>query len=177
MKSKIVQDEVVYTGKVCRVHKIGLEMDTGDVVSRDLIEFGDAVVMVPMLADGSVVIIRNERFAVGENLCEVPAGKIDDGEAPEACASRELTEETGYTAGRLERLGGFYTCPGAITEYIHVFAATELTAGRQKLEEYARIAVELVSPEQIDDMIRNGELHDAKSISAWAMWRLMESNQ
>jgi len=174
MESEIVKDELIYTGKVCRVHKIGLKMDTGDVVPRDLIEFGNAVVMVPVLADGSVVIIRNERFVVGEELYEFPAGKIDGDEASQACASRELIEETGYTAGRLEKLGGFYTCPGAITEYIHVFAATELTAGSQMLEEYERIEVELVSPGRIDDMIRSGELHDAKSISAWAMWRLKE---
>jgi ADP-ribose pyrophosphatase len=174
MRSRIVQDEVIYTGKVCRVHKIGLKMDTGDVVTRDLIEFGNAVVVVPVLADGSVVLIRNERFAVGENLYEFPAGKIDGDEAPEACAARELTEETGYTAGRLEKLGGFYSCPGAVTEYLHAFAATELTEGPQMLEEYERIEIELAGPGRIDDMIRSGELHDAKSISAWAMWRLME---
>ena len=176
MKSEIVKDELIYTGNICRVHKIGLEMDTGEVVSRDLVEFDNAVVMVPVLDDGSVVLIRNERFAVAENLYEFPAGKIDGDETPEACASRELIEETGYTAGRLEKLGGFYSCPGAVTEYLHVFAATELTAGQQMLEEYERIEVELVSPGRIDDMIRSGELHDAKSISAWAMWRLMESN-
>ncbi len=175
MNSEIVQDEVVYTGKICRVHKIGLRMDTGEVVSRDLVEFDNAAVVVPVLADGSVVLIRNERFAVGEELYEFPAGKLDGDEDPADCAARELAEETGYTAGRMERLGGFYSCPGAVTEYIHAFAATELTAGVQSLEAHERIAVELVSPERIDDMIRTGLLHDAKSISAWAMWRLMES--
>ncbi len=175
MKSEIVKDELIYTGKVCRVHKIGLRMDTGEVVPRDLVEFDNAVVVVPVLADGSVVLIRNERFAVGEDLYEFPAGKLDRrDEAPEDCASRELTEETGYTAGRLEKLGGFYSCPGAATEYLHAFAAVELTAGRQRLEEHERIEVELVGPERIDEMIRSGELHDAKSISAWAMWRLKE---
>ncbi len=177
MKSEIVEDKVVYTGKICRVYKIGLRMDTGEVVSRDLVEFDDAVVVVPVLADGSVVLIRNERFAVGEKLYEFPAGKIDGDEAPEDCASRELTEETGYTAGRLEKLGGFYSCPGAVTEYIHAFVATELAEGPQRLEEYERIEVELVGPGRIDDMIRTGGLHDAKSISAWAMWRLKESKR
>lgn len=166
---------MVHTGKICRVHRIGLQMDTGEVVPRDLIEFDDAVVVVPVLSDGSVVLIRNERFAVGEELYEFPAGKIDDDEAPETCAARELIEETGYTAGRLEKLGGFYSCPGAVTEYLHAFAATELIEGVQALEKHERIEVELVAPGRIDDMIRTGLLHDAKSISAWAMWRLMES--
>ena len=96
------------------------------------------------------------------------------GEDPAVCAARELTEETGYTAGRLERLGGFYTCPGAATEYIHAFLATELTDGRQSLEAHERIVVEVVLPERLDEMIRTGLLRDAKSIAAFSLWRLKE---
>ncbi|KKM21799.1 hypothetical protein LCGC14_1631810 [marine sediment metagenome] len=175
MKSKVVSDEVVYTGRICRVHQVGLEMDTGEVVPRDLVWFSDAVVVVPVLADGSVVLIRNERFAGGEELLELPAGKLDrQDEPPEAAAARELTEETGYTAAHLERLGGFYSCPGAVTEYLHVFCATELTAGEQALEGYERIRVQTVSEDRLREMIAEGELHDAKSIAAYALWRLRE---
>jgi ADP-ribose pyrophosphatase len=175
MKSRIVSDEVVYTGSICRVHKVNLQMDNGRVVPRDLIEFADAVVVVPVLEDGSVVLIRNERFAVGEELYEFPAGKLDsDREAPEACAGRELAEETGYRAGRLERIGGFFSCPGAVTEYLHVFLATELTGGDQALEGYERIRPEVVSPQRLGEMILGGELHDAKSIAAYTLWRMRE---
>ena len=174
MDSKIVRDEVVYDGRVCRVHSISLEMDTGEVVPRDLVEFADAVVIVPVLPDGSIVLIRNQRFAVGEELLELPAGKLEDREDPELCAARELTEETGYTAGRLERLGGFYSAPGAITEFLHVFLATELTAGEQQLEGYERITVETATPKRLREMIATSELHDAKSIAACALWWLGE---
>jgi len=174
MNSRIVADEVVYDGAVCRVHRIGLETDTGEVVRRDLVEFAPAVVVVPVLDDGSVVLIRNERFAVGETLWEFPAGKVDPGEAPGACAARELAEETGYRAGRLEALGGFYSCPGAVTEYLHAFAATALAAGAQALEAYERITVEAVPPDRLGRMIRTGEVHDGKTLAAWALWSLRE---
>ena len=151
-------------------------MDTGEVVPRDLIEIDNAAVIVPVLGDGSVVLIRNERFAVGEELLEFPAGKLDGDEAPATCAARELTEETGYTAARLEQLGGFYTCPGAATEYIHAFGATELTGGEQSLEAHERIEVEIVSQQRLREMIVSGELRDAKSIAAWALWQLREGD-
>ena len=174
MNSRIVADEVVYDGAVCRVHRVGLETDTGEVVPRDLVEFSPAVVVVPVLPDGSVVLIRNERFAVSEVLWEFPAGKVDPGEAPEACAARELAEETGYRAGRVEPLGGFYSCPGAVTEYLHAFLATDLTAGDQDLEAYERITPEPVAAERLADMIRTGEVHDGKTLAAWALWSLRE---
>jgi len=174
MKREFVSDEVVYSGSICRVRKVGLRLDGGEVVPRDLIEFADAVVIVPVLDDGAVVLIRNERFAVGEELYELPAGKLEPGEDPGACAARELAEETGYTAGRLERLGGFYSCPGAVTEYLHVFLAGELTPGRQSLDGHERIRVAVVSRERLGQMIREGELHDAKSIAACALWDLRE---
>jgi len=174
MDSHVVSDQTVYEGPICRVHKVGLKMDTGEVVPRDLIEFADAVVVVPVRPDGAIVLIRNQRFAVGEELLELPAGKIEPGEAPSACAARELTEETGYTAGRLEPLGGFYSCPGAATEYLHVFLAADLAAGAQRPEAHERIRVEPTSPETMAAMVRSGRLHDAKSIAAWALWRLRE---
>ena len=174
MASEIVSDEVMYEGAVCRVHRVGVKMDTGEVVPRDLLEFSDAVVVVPVRADGSVVLIRNERFAVGEELLELPAGKLDGDEDPATAAARELLEETGCAAGKLEKLGGFYSCPGALTEYLHIFLATDLRQGPQQLETYERIRPEVVPADRVDEMIASGELHDAKSIAAWALHRLRE---
>jgi ADP-ribose pyrophosphatase len=174
MNSKVVRDDVVYEGAVCRVHRIGLEMDGGAVVDRDLVEFADAVVVVPVLDDGSVVLIRNERFAVGEELVEFPAGKLEGEEDPAACAARELIEETGYTAAGVQPLGGFYSAPGAVTEYMHAFLATGLSAGPQRLEAYERITTQAVSPARLAEMIRSGELHDAKSLAAYTLWRMRE---
>jgi ADP-ribose pyrophosphatase len=174
MKNTIAYRKLVHTGRVCRLYTVGLQTPEGKIIERDLIEYSGAVVVVPVLADGSVVVIRNERFAVGEELCEFCAGMIDPGEAPEAAAGRELIEETGYSAGKLVSLGWFYTGPGSTTEVMHAFLATELKPVGQDLEEYENIRTELVSLERLEEMIATGALHDGKSISAWALWRLRE---
>jgi ADP-ribose pyrophosphatase len=176
MEARIVSDELVYAGSICRVRKVGLQADDGRVIPRDLIEVANAAVVVPVLGDGGLVLVRNQRFAVGEELLEFPAGKLEAGEDPPACARRELSEETGYLAGRLLPLGGFYTCPGAVTEFIHAFLASDLVPGRPDLRGEERIRVVTVAPERLGEMIRTGELHDAKSIAAWTLWRLREGN-
>ncbi len=177
MKSKIVRKDLAYLGRVCRVYKVGVQMPDGKVVDRDLVEYSGATVIVPVLPDGRVVIIRNERFAVNEELYEFPAGMIDAGENPAMCAARELTEETGYTAGKLVPLGGFFTGPGSSSEYIHAFLATDLTLGRPGLEDYEAIRTETVTQTELEDMIATGKLHDAKSISAWTLRRLREQRK
>ena len=172
MNARVVSKDLMYEGRICRAWKVRLEMDDGEVVPRDLIEYHDAVVVVPVRDDGALVLIRNERFAVGEELLEFPTGMLEDGEEPCACAARELAEETGYSARRLERLGGFYSCPGSTTEYLHVFLAEGLSRGRQALEAHERIRVEVVPAGAVGEMIASGQLHDAKSIAAYTLWRL-----
>ena len=174
MDERIVSDELMYEGPICRVHRIGLRADNGRVLPRDLIELAQATVIVPVLDDGALVLVANRRFAVGEVLLEFPAGKLDAGEGPDGCAARELVEETGYSAGRIERLGGFYTSPGAITEYVHAYLATGLSPGRQQLQDSEHIDVRTVGAADLERMVREGEIHDAKSIAAWALWRMRE---
>lgn len=174
MKNRIASDQVVYAGAICKVHRVELEPAPGRRIPRDKVEMSDAVVILPVLADGSLVLIRNERFTVGETLWEFPAGKIDDPESPQQCAERELIEEAGYAAGNLVKLGGFFTCPGLTTEYIHAFLARNLQPRRQQLEEYESIQVQAVEPNRVAGMIRAGELHDAKSLAAYLLWRMRE---
>jgi len=122
------------------------------------------------------VLIRNYRFAVGEDLWELPAGMLEKGEQPEACAARELTEETGYTAGRIEKLCEFYSAPGTSDERIHAYLATDLTDGRQRLEADEEIAVEVVAEADARRMILDGTIHDGKTIAALLMhWTKRES--
>jgi ADP-ribose pyrophosphatase len=174
MKNRIASDQVVYTGAICQVHRVELELAPGRRIPRDKVEMSNAVVILPVLADGSLVLIRNERFTVEENLWEFPAGKIDSPESPQQCAERELIEETGYAAGNLVHLGGFFTCPGLTTEYIHAFLASSLKPRRQQLEEYESIQVQAVEPNRVAGMIRSGELHDAKSLAAYLLWRMRQ---
>jgi len=172
MNERIVYDETVFTGDITEVHRIGLRMADGRVVRRDLIHYGGAAVVLPLLGDGSIAMIRNYRFAVDEQLLELPAGLLEEAEPPELCAARELTEETGYTAGRIEKLGRFFTGPGTTDEVMHAYLATDLTDGRQKLETYEEITVEVLSQRDVRRMVADGEIHDAKTIATLALYWL-----
>ncbi len=172
MAREFAYDEVVFRGRVAEVHKVGLRVPGGEVVQRDLIHYAGAAVILPVLDDGSIVMIRNDRFAVDEELLELPAGTLEPPEPPEACAARELTEETGYTAGRLEKLGRFFTGPGTCDEVMHAYLATELAAGEQALEVHERIEPLVVAADEARRMVRDGRLHDAKSIAALCLYWL-----
>ena len=111
------------------VNALELVDANGQPISREVIRHPGAVVLLPRLDDGRIVLIENHRHTVGETLLELPAGTIDPGETPEQTATRELTEETGYTAAKLEKLHEFYSCPGICDELMHLYLATELTAG------------------------------------------------
>lgn len=171
---RFVTDELVYRGRVAEVHKVGVRMPDGRVVTRDFVHYGGAVIILPVLADGSIALIRNYRFAVEETLYELPAGMLEAGEDPAAGAARELTEETGYTAGRLVELGRFFTGPGTCDERMHAFLATDLTAGPQALEVYEQIEPEVRPAGEVRAMVRDGRIHDAKTIAALALYWLAE---
>ena len=170
MSERFVHDELVYKGRVAEVHKVGVRMPDGRVVQRDFIHYGGAVVILPVLPDGSIVLIRNYRFAVEETLWELAAGMLEAGEDPAAGAARELAEETGYSAGRIEALGRFYTGPGTCDERMHAFLATQLTAGGQDLEAYEQIEVEVHPEAEVRAMVADGRIHDAKTIVALALY-------
>ena len=172
MNERFEYDELVYDGAVAHVHKVGLRMDDGRVVQRDLIRYDGATVVLPVLPDGAIVLIRNYRFAVDELLWELPAGMLEPGEDPAACAARELTEETGYVADTFEKLGAFYTGPGTTDENMHSFLATGLTPGRQDLERYEQITVEIVPARKVREMVLSGEIHDGKTIATLALYWL-----
>jgi ADP-ribose pyrophosphatase len=172
MSERFVHDELVYKGRVAEVHKVGVRMPDGRVMPRDFIHYGGAVVILPVLADGAIVLIRNYRFAVAETLWELPAGMLEAGEDPSVGAARELTEETGYLAGGLVELGRFFTGPGTCDERMHAFLATDLTPGPQDLEAYEQIEVAVRPAIEVRAMVRDGRIHDAKTIAALALYWL-----
>lgn len=171
-KPRFERDQLIYKGRVAELHKVGVRMPDGRIVERDFVHYGGAAVVLPVLGDGSIVMIRNYRFAVEEHLLELPAGMVDGAEDPEAGAARELAEETGYVAGRIEPLGVFFTGPGSTDERMHAFLATDLKAGPQHLEAYEEIRVETHTEEQVRRMICDGTIHDGKTIAALALYWL-----
>jgi ADP-ribose pyrophosphatase len=143
----------------------------GEEFDRHVVHHPGAVVVVPVIAseDGGsdALLVRQWRVATGRNLLEVPAGKRDvEGEPPETTANRELEEEIGYVAGRLDKLCEFYNSPGFCDEYTHLFLATELEERTRAAvsHEEAAMTIERVPLDRVDDLIATGELVDAKSI-------------
>lgn len=142
----------------------------GGTVDKHVVVHPGAVALVPVLDDGRVVLIRNERFAVGRTLLEVPAGTLSPGEPPIECAARELREETGYVARLLEPLATFYTAPGFCTEAMHIFVATKLEHVGQALEPTEHIEPVPVIREELERMIDSGAIEDAKTLAALMLW-------
>ncbi len=141
-------------------------MPSGRTVRREVVRHPGAVLIVPVLPDGRIVLIRNFRVALEDWLWELPAGTLGRDEPPRDCAARELIEETGYRAGRIDPLADFLTSPGLGDETMHSFLATELVHIGQDLEDDESIEVRPVPASEALAMIDRGLLRDAKSMLA-----------
>ena len=138
----------------------------GRTVDLDIIRHPGASAVVPFLGEDEVLMIRQFRHAAGGMIWEVPAGKLDPGEAPEICAARELEEETGYRAGRIEHLATILTTPGFTDERIHLYAGFDLTPSTQRLDHDEVIELVPMPLARALEMVWSGELPDAKSALA-----------
>lgn len=153
----------VFTGRKFRVERREFVVN-GVPHVYDIIVHPGAAVILPVLDDRRLVLIHNYRVAVGEELLELPAGTLAAGELPEQCAERELAEETGYRAGRLEPLVSFYSTPGILTERMHVFLATQLVAGPAACEAGEQIRLAPTPHLEALVAIRDGRIIDGKTI-------------
>jgi ADP-ribose pyrophosphatase len=163
---RVVGSETLCDAGFLQLARLHVASDTGEEFDRHVVHHPGAVVVVPVI-DGDALLVRQWRVATGRSLLEVPAGKRDvDGEAPETTANRELEEENGYDAGRLDKLAEFYNSPGFCDEYTHLFLATELEARTRAAvsHEEAAMTIEHVALGAVDDLVATGELIDAKSI-------------
>lgn len=160
-----VSRETLHRGRKFDFERVTLR-DGEREIAREVVRHPGAVCVLPLLAEGAsvrVVFVRNERFTVGRRLLELPAGTMEAGEAPTACAGRELIEETGYRAERLEALASFYTTPGMTDERMHAFVASGLSHVGQRLEEDERMTVELVGVAEALEMAAGGAIEDGKT--------------
>ena len=157
-------DELLLETDRFKVVRRAQTLSDGNVRQRDVILHLGAVMLLPLLPDGRVCLIRNYRVAVQQTLIELPAGTIDPGETPLETAGRELIEETGYRAGRLEPFCQFLMSPGILNERMQMFVATDLTAGEQSLEAGEQIERLIVTWDQALSMVDDGRIQDAKTI-------------
>lgn len=146
-----------------------VSLPNGRRVDLDFVQHPGAAAVVPFLSSDEILMIRQYRFVTGGEIYEIPAGKLEPGEAPEICAARELAEETGYRAGRIERLGSIWTSPGFTDEIIHLYAAFDLEKTEQQLEPDEIIELVPMSLDQALDLTRECEVFDAKTVVG-LMW-------
>jgi ADP-ribose pyrophosphatase len=160
--------------------KIQVALDTytapdGQTITRDVVIHPGAVAILPLLDADHVVLLRNERFIIGETLWEVPAGTLEPGEPPDEAAPRELAEETGYTAARWRKLAAFFPSPGVISERTHLYLAEGLTPGRMQLEVGEHLIPETVAWTDAVAWALDGTIRDAKTLVGILMWDRLRS--
>jgi ADP-ribose pyrophosphatase len=163
LNSEIISSKKIYNGKI---FDVSLDrIIEGEVeYEREIVSHNGSAVIVPVFEDKTVALVKQYRHAAGKYLWEIPAGSLNKAELPEIGAKRELEEEVGATAGKLELLTEFYVSPGFLSEKMFVFLATDLTETAQNLEEDELIEIEKLSFTESFDMIRRGEIEDAKTI-------------
>ncbi len=161
-----MSERVIFRGRVGAWVTEDVELPNGHRVTLETLRHPGAAAIVPFIAPGRILLLRQYRHAAGGYLWEAPAGKLDPGEPPATCAARELEEETGYRAGRLEPTGVVVTAPGFTDERIWLFSAHDLVPGRVAHERAEVIEVHAFPLLEALAMIDRGELCDAKTIAA-----------
>ena len=164
-----IESHEIYRGKIVTLNRDTVRFPDGSLSEMDIARHPGAAAVVPFLNDPEgeepqVLMLRQYRYAAGGNLYEIPAGRLDEGEAPDACAIRELKEETGCTAERFEPLTSILPTPGFCDEVIHLFMATGLTHGEHSREADEFVDVIIMRLSESLERIRTGEITDAKTI-------------
>jgi len=159
-----VRSEEIYQGRLIRVRKDTLRTKDGREVQRDVVVHPGAVVVVAVDGD-DLLFVRQYRYAAGETLLELVAGALEPGEDPAQTAVRELQEEAGFRAGRLTKLGEFYSSPGFTTEILYLYLAEDLSPSRLPGDEDEEIQVVRLSFSQAMELAASGQIRDAKTLA------------
>ncbi len=163
---QLVERKEIFAGRVVTLSVDRVRLPNDKEIEMELVRHPGAAAIVPLHADGTVVLIRQARYAASGWLLEVPAGKLDANEAPETCAARELEEEAGLKAGKLTPLGFIWVSPGFTNERIWLYLATELTEAQQALEPDEVLTTMRLPLSEAVAMARRGDITDAKSVCA-----------
>ena len=161
---KQIETQTVYEGLIVDIRRDVALLQNGSRVPREVVIHPGGVGIVPVTADNKVLMVRQYRYPMEEELLEIPAGKLDGGEDPFVCAQRELSEETGCTAGKYIDFGATYPSPGFCREVLYLYLALDLQQGDMHLDENELLSVEEIAIDELMDKIMANELTDAKTI-------------
>lgn len=169
--------QTVFNGLVVDIEQLEVEIGACGCHTYQIVRHPGGAGVLPVHDDGSISLIRQARPAVEAMLLEIPAGRLDNGECPSFCATRELGEETGMTAETIISLGTVYSSPGVFDEIIHLFAATGISQGVAHPEAYEEIEVVRLSLEEALQMAADGRICDAKTMVALLRWDLLQRRE
>jgi ADP-ribose pyrophosphatase len=163
---KILSSEKIWQGRIFEIERDCLRDASGREMIREVVRHPGGAGALAVNADGCVALVRQYRHPAGRELLEIPAGKLERGEDPAACAARELEEEIGFRAGIIRELSVFYSTPGFCEEQLHIFLATDLTSVSRKLDEDEVIDVIWLPLVEAVMLIGKGDIVDSKTIIA-----------
>ena len=166
MPFELLKSELLMKGRAFAIRRDYLKTPDGRETRLEIIEHGGSVVLIPIDENGNILLVRQYRHATGKDLLELPAGTLDEDEESEACAAREIREETGKAAGLLKKLGEFYLAPGYSDEFMVVYLATELSDNPLNPDDDEFLSLESVPIAEAIRMAERGEIPDAKSLAA-----------
>jgi len=164
LTEKTIHREEIFEGKIIKLRRDTVLLPNGNVATREVVEHPGGVAVVAINDQNEVYIVRQFRYPFGEVIKEIPAGKLDAGEDPFDCCTRELEEETGLSAKKYDYLGKFMVSPGFCHEWIHIYLARELSAGKAHLDPDEFLEVEKIPMDTLMDMIMKNELQDGKTV-------------
>lgn len=166
----VTHRQVIYDGRVFTIVRDEVRHRSGYTTVREVVEHDGGAVIVAVFEEGDVILISQYRYPVAEEILELPAGKLAPQEDPLDCAKRELREETGFSAGRWNKLTAMLSTPGFCSEVLHIFLAQDLTSGEQALEEGEEsIAVLRVPMHEALAMCVDGRIRDGKTITGLSL--------
>ena len=169
MPFELIKSETILQGRAFKIRRDYLKTPHGQETRLEIIEHGGSVVIIPIDEEGNILFVRQYRHATGQDMIELPAGTRDGNEPYEECAAREIREETGMGAEKLEKVGEFYLAPGYSTEFMAVFLATNLNHNPLAADEDELLSVEKIPVRKAMEMAQNGEMLDAKSLAAFLL--------
>lgn len=166
VEEKTISSEMIYEGRILNLRKDKVQVKDNKTSYREIVEHNGGVALAAVTPEGKMVMVRQYRKAAEKAVLEVPAGKIEKDEDHRLTAERELREETGYSAGKIEHITSFYSSIGYSTEVIYLYYATELTPGETDFDDNESIEILEYDLKELKEMVFSGAIEDAKTIAA-----------
>lgn len=163
---KLVKQNKIYAGKAVDFYCDEVSLQNGQHATREYLGHPGAAGVLPFLDRRNIILVKQYRYAIGKYTFEIPAGKLDPNESPLDCINRELKEETGYTAKRIEKMLNFYPSTAFSNEVLHIFAAFGLVKGESRPDEDEFVSAEIFDFKKAVSMVKSGEIMDSKTVIA-----------